>query len=457
MSGDDQVGDPHGEGAPDAADAEPGPSRREVLAATAVAATIALGSSISLSASQASTPTTVPMALVRRLRDHGVDDLFGVPGATCSALFEAARTGGMRIVVTSSDLEAAYAAEGYARVRGLSVVSVSYGVGALALLPVVAGAYAEHVPMLIVNGGPSARDLRLQEVHGALYSHSAARPNADLAAFEQVAAATIRVDRLADASAAIERAIRTALGERRPVYLEIAKHLWWGACAAGTGSLHAQPDTTPGDPAAVATIARALQAAKRPLVMVGVDVQRQGLSAAVEGWLRRTGLPWVSTLLGKSAIDERTPGLLGVYMGGRSLPAVRKAVADSDAVLALGTIMSRSYRDLATQAGDRLLRVEGGELWQGTTRSPAGLGGVVHGLGKVSYTAPEWAPILADRSFDARRSSLVRTDAGPVTKVEEGLHYEDVVRAVSDLMTEDFVAVTDAAERPDPCAGLGEQ
>jgi TPP-dependent 2-oxoacid decarboxylase len=65
----------------------------------------------------------------------------------------------MTPVVTASDLEAGYAADGYARTKGLGAVSVAYGVGALGMINAIAGAYVERSPVVIVNGGPTEANL----------------------------------------------------------------------------------------------------------------------------------------------------------------------------------------------------------------------------------------------------------------------------------------------------------
>jgi indolepyruvate decarboxylase len=70
---------------------------------------------------------TVANYILQRLSEQGVDTLFGVPAAYCAPLFDAAIGHGLRSVVTASDLEAAYAADGYARTKGLGAVSACLG------------------------------------------------------------------------------------------------------------------------------------------------------------------------------------------------------------------------------------------------------------------------------------------------------------------------------------------
>lgn len=431
------------------------PSRREVLAATTLTAAAAIGGLSLSAAANAASQGSVPAVLIQRLKDHGVETFFGVPGATCAPLFDAAVAADMPVVVTSSDIEAGYAAEASARLRGLSVVSVSYGVGTMGLLSVVAGALAERVPMMIVNGGPSGKDLRLQAEEATLYSHSCTHENADLALFAEVTAAAIRVERAADAGSEIDRAIQIALTERRPVYLEIAKHLWWSSCTRPEGSLHPTPGSTPHDRAAADTILARLKSARRPLALVGVEVQRLGLQDAAQALITSLGLPWASTLLGKTTLAEQTPGFLGVYMGRNSVPAMRTAVEQSDCVLALGTIMGRQFRTLVTERKTHLARLEDGHARLfGAQRSPAALAGTMRILAESGYRAPAWSRPLSDPSFAGRRASIVPRAPTPVNAAEPGLHYDDVMGAVSGLLDEGFVVIGDTSLSMYPAAEL---
>src|SRR4026209_321289 len=102
---------------------------------------------------------TVAEYLVTRVQQLKVDTLFGVVVYPCADVFAAAERLKLRIVHTSSDLEAGYAADGYARLRGFSLVSVSYGPGTLSLINALVAGYVEKSPILVVSGGPSADNL----------------------------------------------------------------------------------------------------------------------------------------------------------------------------------------------------------------------------------------------------------------------------------------------------------
>jgi indolepyruvate decarboxylase len=92
-------------------------------------------------------PMTVIQYVLSRLHSLGVTDVFGVPGdfsfPVCDAICEDPR---MRWIGCCNELNAAYAADGYARVKGFAAISTTYGVGELSALNGIAGAYAEHLP-----------------------------------------------------------------------------------------------------------------------------------------------------------------------------------------------------------------------------------------------------------------------------------------------------------------------
>lgn len=132
---------------------------------------------------------TVADYIVRRLAEQHVDILFGVPGAYCSPLFDVAIRQGMRTVVTASDLEAGYAADDYARIKGgLGATAVAYGVGALS--NAIAGAFVERSPMVVVDGGPTPGALSNLHQFDVVPPHSIGQHATDLSAYKLVTAGT---------------------------------------------------------------------------------------------------------------------------------------------------------------------------------------------------------------------------------------------------------------------------
>src|SRR5712672_2565709 len=101
-------------------------------------------------------------------------------------------------VVTTSDLEAGYAADGYARTKGLGAVSVAYGVGTLSMINAIAGAYVERSPVVVINGGPTAANLSNLHQYDIVFSHSIGQDATDLTAYKLVTANALRAATVAE-------------------------------------------------------------------------------------------------------------------------------------------------------------------------------------------------------------------------------------------------------------------
>jgi len=106
----------------------------------------------------ATTTPTVAEYVVNRLADLGIDRVFGVPG-DYSFPFDDAIEACERLqwIVCANELNAAYAADGYARINGVSILSTTYGVGELSALNGVMGARAQRLPVFHIVGAPSTQ------------------------------------------------------------------------------------------------------------------------------------------------------------------------------------------------------------------------------------------------------------------------------------------------------------
>lgn len=164
---------------------------------------------------------TVADYIVRRLAQQQVDTLFGVPAAYRSPLFDVAIRKGMRTVVTPSDLEAGYAADGYARTKGLGAASVADGVGALSMINAIAGGFVERSPVVVVNGGPTPGALSNLHQFDVVPSHSIGQDATGLSAYKLVTPSAARASTVAEVPPLVDAAIASAIRTKRPSYIEI--------------------------------------------------------------------------------------------------------------------------------------------------------------------------------------------------------------------------------------------
>jgi indolepyruvate decarboxylase len=145
-------------------------------------------------ASSATETSTMPVGefLLRRIREAGVSHAFGVPGDyNLELLQQLEDTGTLEWVGTCNELNGSYAADGYARLNGMSALIVTNAVGALSAINGIAGSYAEHVPVICVAGSIPLRSIE----RGLGMHHTMADGTWDrfLGAFAQVTAAQARL------------------------------------------------------------------------------------------------------------------------------------------------------------------------------------------------------------------------------------------------------------------------
>lgn len=271
--------------------------------------------------------------LIRRLRDLGLSHVFGIPGDYVLGFMKQIEESPIQLVGTTNELCAGYAADAYARVRGLGALCVTYAVGGLSAANAVACAYAEKSPMVVISGAPGVRERRKRaQVHHMVGAHDAQRQ-----AFEPITAASFIIEDPLTAFRTINRALATCLARKQPVYIELPRDRVDMTGLEGqvpdTESMRSDPDELA---EAVSEIAAMLAGARNPIIIAGIEVHRFGLTRGVMAFAEKLGIPVCSTLLGKSVVSEKHPLYAGTYVGALSRPGLVEFVESSDCVLSLG-------------------------------------------------------------------------------------------------------------------------
>ena len=305
---------------------------------------------------------TVVDYVLTRLKEQGVTHLFGVPALYCAALFDRAPAHAITPVVTASDLEAGYAADGYARTRGLAAVSVANGVGTLSLINAIGGAFVERSPVVVINGGPTAGHLADLAQRDILYSHSTGRANAELDAFAHVTAKSVRAATTDAVPTAVDGAITAALTSKRPVYIEIAMDLWSQTCADPGPPLTSAVPAAGTETQLAATIVGLIRGAQKPVLLIGTEVARYGLADAVADLIAKLGVRWASDMLSKSTLAETGAGWIGVYDPPYVPQAIRTQVESADLLVTLGCVYPNSFAPLVAQKYSSMVAVYDGRV-----------------------------------------------------------------------------------------------
>ena len=280
---------------------------------------------------------TISSYLIHKLYAHGVRHIFGVPGDYVLGFYKELEDSQVEVINTCDEQGAGFAADAYARVSGLGAVCITYCVGGLKVANTTAQAFAEKSPVVVISGAPGTNE----RIKKPLLHHKVRDFDTQLKVFEQLTVASTVLDDPQTACREIDRVLSAALRYKRPVYIELPRDLI---------SVPANPSQQPQE-AMRSSDANALQealheaidiinAAKKPVIIAGVELHRFGLQDMLLRFLEKSKIPVASTILSKSVIVENHPQYLGVYEGAMGREEVREYVESSDCLILLGVFMS---------------------------------------------------------------------------------------------------------------------
>ena len=284
--------------------------------------------------------------LLRRLQEAGIRHLFGVPGDYNLGLMQQLEDRGEPAWIGNcNELNASYAADGYARINGLGAMVVTHGVGTLSAVNGIAGAYSEHVPVILISGSLPLRAVQ----RGDLMHHTLIDPEkGDLCRiFAELTAAQTRITP-ENAVAEIDRLILTAWRRKLPVYMELPSDIPYLEIDAPETPL--KLEMTPSDQenlkAATQMILERLRAAEAPALLLDIDAMRFGISKQILELAERFEMRVAMMNCAKGAFPENSSHYVGTYVGSiASSPATRDAMEGSDCLLTIG------YRRVETTTG----------------------------------------------------------------------------------------------------------
>lgn len=275
--------------------------------------------------------------LIHRLREVGVKDIFGVPGDYILSFCASLERSPIRFIGCTREDSAGFAADAYARINGIGAACVTYCVGGLSLCNSIAGAYAEKSPVVVISGAPGLRE----RSKNTLLHHRVRDFDTQAAMFRQITAAQAVLNDPESAFRKIDRVLETVKRLHRPGYIEIPRdivNLVPENPAASVTKRESCDSAALSE--AVAEAARRINASKKPVIVAGVEMHRFGLQKPLIELAESTGIPIVTTMLGKSVISETHPLFVGLYEGAMGREAVTQFVEKSDCIILLGTFMT---------------------------------------------------------------------------------------------------------------------
>lgn len=294
-------------------------------------------------------PSTASAAqiLVEGLEASAVKYIFGLPGEENLALLEAIRTSSITMITTRDEQTAVFMAATVGRLTGRVGVALStLGPGATNLVTGVAYAQLGGMPLLVITGQKPVRKSK-QGKFQILDVVDMMRPITKMT--ETIASA----DRVAGS---VYQAIRTAENERPgAVHLELPEDI-----AAETSNVapiqwqklrRAIPDEK-----SITVVLAEVEKAKRPLIAVAAGANRKLIHKQLRNFINTTGIPFVTTQMGKGVEDESSP----LYIGTTALSEgdyVHQALAQADLIIMIGHDITEKPPVVAQAKQQRLVHI----------------------------------------------------------------------------------------------------
>lgn len=380
---------------------------------------------------------TIADYLFERIAEAGATEVFGVPGDyNLAYLDNIIDSDKLRWVGNTNELNAGYAADGYARERGFAALVTTFGVGELSAINATAGSFAEYAPVLQVVGTPTMKQQHAKRrLHHSLGDGTF---NHFIKMVEPVTVARAQIT-AENAASEIDRVIRMVLKKHRPGYLMLSPDV---------AALPIYPPSTKLDDSQEdITSKAALKAFKKALVeflpnktttiIADLMVHRLGLQNELKALIADTEVPYTTLSWGKTLLDEQNERWAGTYAGDASRPVVKDAVEGCECLIKIGVQFTDTTTAGFSQDIDEKAVVD------------------LH-YERASISGENFAPIALKDSLQALHEALTsgikiipKPLSGPVHPFEqhggddESIRQDDLWHIIADHLTEDNIVFAD--------------
>ena len=275
--------------------------------------------------------------LIKKLEELGINDFFGLPGDyNFEVLYAIENNPNTNWIGCTNELNAGYAADGYARERGFGALVTTYGVGELSAINAIAGSYAENIPVINIVGVPTTKSI----AEKTLLHHNFQNPEpfAYAEAFKNVTETTAFLNR-DNAKIEIDRILKTFVKERKPVYIaipiDIAKmeisdrdvDYNWVSNQVNLKKV-------------IEIISEKVNKAKKPIILGDTLIKRFDARIEYKEFVEKTGIPATNFLMGTNLLDSDLKNNLGTYFSKFKNLVAQKRLEETDCLIAVGTIYS---------------------------------------------------------------------------------------------------------------------
>ncbi|MDO4535412.1 MAG: thiamine pyrophosphate-binding protein [Clostridium perfringens] len=279
---------------------------------------------------------TIAEYLLKRLKEVNVDHMFGVPGDYNLGFLDYVEDSkDIEWVGSCNELNAGYAADGYARLRGFGVILTTYGVGSLSAINATTGSFTENVPVLHISGVPSAS----VQQNRKLVHHSTARGEFDT--FDRMFREVTEFQSIIteyNAAEEIDRVIESICKYQLPGYIElpvdiVSKEIEIDEMKPLNLTMRSNEKTLQ---KFISDVKEMIANSKGQHILADYEVMRAKVEKELEAFINEAKIPVNTLSIGKTAVQESNPYFAGLFSGETSSDLVKRLSEASDIVLLFG-------------------------------------------------------------------------------------------------------------------------
>lgn len=276
--------------------------------------------------------------LAKRLQNLGIEEVFGLPGDyNFNILDSIIKNPNLKWINSTNELNAGYAADGYARIKGFGAVVTTFGVGELSAINAIGECYSENVPVVKIAGVPKTADIKAKR----LLHHNFSNPDyyAFYKTYQNVTGAGCYLDLEVDIKTEIDRVFDVLIKTRKPVYIALPVDVCNVLIEDDIPKCkqESDPDTLK---TVVEKISGLINGVKKPLIVADYLIKRFRLQNEVQKISEKFNIKTSALIMGKGLFDEDDKNFIGINYGEVSGDEFKKLYRDFDLILSFGTLFS---------------------------------------------------------------------------------------------------------------------
>jgi acetolactate synthase-1/2/3 large subunit len=363
----------------------------------------------------------------------GVKYAFGVPGEETLDIIDALKNSDIELIITRHEQGAGFMAATYGRLTGIPAICLTtLGPGATNALTAMAYAKLGQMPMILVSGQKPVREVK----QGCFQMVDI------LAMAEPVSNFSQRFTKAAAAPSLAMQAYHTATTSRGPVHLELPEDIGVEKVSDKAADIkYPKAYSTYASDTALNETASRIEKATTPLLIVGQRANELSASKALSKLIERTHIPFVTTQMGKGAVDETSPEYVGTTAFS-SDDFVHKVIADSDLLIMVGHNHAEKPPFMACCNSQEILHIDDQPAFFNEVYMPSCevIGDITHSIDSLTNS------ITPDDNWDfgglKKNYGAFKTHEKELNSSEGNTPFQ-IVRQVKDAMPDDGIVMLD--------------